>query len=250
MTSKRSPQVFDGSFGPRSKLFAQQSSPRHSSPKSFNVLIVPGFHGSGAGHWQTWLEAELSNARRVTGIDWEKPVVAEWAEAIGRALDEVPGPTVIVAHSFGCLASALAISRRPGRGIGAMLVAPARPERFSRSGVREDTDARIPSIAADLPEESLHIPGLVVGSRNDPWMKLQHAYAWSRRWDLAFHDAGEVGHINVESGFGPWPWVKFITESLGDCLLGQTVQQGLADAAVQWSGSSLPVPKQQILFYA
>jgi uncharacterized protein len=215
-----------------------------------NLLIVPGFHGSGDAHWQTWLEAEQPNARRVAGIDWERPVVADWANAIAQTLDEVSGPTVIVAHSFGCLASALAIASRPNLSLGALFVAPARPERFTRSGVREDTDARFPSIAADLPDGSLNIPGLVVGSRNDPWMKLQHAYAWSRRWSLAFHDAGEVGHINVESGFGPWPWVKFIAESLGDYLLGEVARQSGPDGLAQWSGRSLPEPKERILFYA
>ena len=41
---------------------------------SYRVLIVPGFHGSGEAHWQTWLEQELPNADRVRGIDWESPV--------------------------------------------------------------------------------------------------------------------------------------------------------------------------------
>ncbi len=38
------------------------------------VLIVPGYHGSGPGHWQSWLEGELPEARRVTGIDWDEPL--------------------------------------------------------------------------------------------------------------------------------------------------------------------------------
>jgi hypothetical protein len=64
----------------------------------------------------------------------------------------------------------------------------------------------------------LNVPGLLIGSQNDPWMKLQHAYAWARRWNLVFHDAGLAGHINVESGYGPWPWIGGVVESMGASL--------------------------------
>lgn len=54
------------------------------------VLIVPGLHGSGAAHWQTWLEGQLPEARRVVGIDWESPVLARWAGAVRRQIDDSP----------------------------------------------------------------------------------------------------------------------------------------------------------------
>jgi hypothetical protein len=34
------------------------------------------------------------------------------------------------------------------------------------------------------------------------------------RWQLLFHDAGAVGHINVDTSFGPWPWIQQVTEAL------------------------------------
>ncbi|WP_275100048.1 RBBP9/YdeN family alpha/beta hydrolase [Sedimenticola hydrogenitrophicus] len=181
---------------------------------STNVLIVPGYHGSGDAHWQSWLEARLPQARRVTGIDWEVPALYRWAEAVINDLDNPPYPSIIVAHSFGCLASALAIAHRPRRVAGVILVAPADPQRFALSGPRNPAQPRELSIAWSLPENALNTPGLVVGSRNDPWMKLQHAHAWAKRWGLPLHDAGSVGHINVDAGFGPWPWIEQITAAL------------------------------------
>ena len=56
------------------------------------TLIVPGFHGSGPTHWQSWFEARLPDARRVIGIDWEAPVLARWAGAVRDAIDRAPGP--------------------------------------------------------------------------------------------------------------------------------------------------------------
>lgn len=181
-----------------------------------DILIVPGYQGSGEAHWQTWLEQELPSARRVSGIDWEQPILHNWARSITRDLDSIARPTIIVAHSFGCLATAMATSQRPQQVAGLILVAPADPNRFTLFGARKDNLAPNPGIAAHLPNGSLNTLGLVIGSRNDPWMKLQHAYAWARRWKLAFHDAGDAGHINVDSGYGPWPMIKMITQSMDE----------------------------------
>jgi Predicted esterase of the alpha/beta hydrolase fold len=214
---------------------------------SYRVLVVPGFHGSGDAHWQTWLENQLPNAQRVERIDWEMPVVKAWAKAVTRALDEDTVPTVIVAHSFGCLASALAIANRPNLDLAAVFVAPAQPERFAPFGVRDDLS--LPSIAQYLPDGPLNVPGLLVGSQNDPWMKLQHAYAWARRWNLIFHDAGAVGHINVDSGFGPWPWIRGVVESVGDTLAQRGNVQGPARILPFHRAIASSTPRD-VLFYA
>lgn len=215
---------------------------------NYRVLVVPGFHGSGDAHWQTWLENQLPNIQRIDRVDWEMPVVKAWAKAVTRALDEDPVPTVIVAHSFGCLASALAIANRPNLDLAAVFVAPAQPDRFAPFGVRDDL--ALPSIAQYLPDSTLNVPGVLIGSQNDPWMKLPHAYAWARRWNLIFHDAGEVGHINTDSGFGPWPWIKGVVESIGESLS----QRGFTHAPrpilpLQRQIASAAAAPRKILFY-
>ena len=40
------------------------------------TLIVPGLNDSGPGHWQSWMESQLPDARRVRQIDWGEPVLA------------------------------------------------------------------------------------------------------------------------------------------------------------------------------
>lgn len=213
---------------------------------NYRVLVVPGFHGSCEAHWQTWLEKQLPNTQRIDRVDWEMPVVKAWAKAVTRALDENPSPTVIVAHSFGCLASALAIANRPGLDLAAVFVAPAQPERFAAFGLRENQ--ALPSIAQYLPDSGLNVPGVLIGSQNDPWMKLQHAYAWARRWHLVFHDAGEVGHINTDSGFGPWPWIKGVVESIGESLARAGNVQTKSRVLTLHQSSPQPAP-QKVLFY-
>lgn len=168
------------------------------------TLIVPGFHGSGPEHWQTWMEARLPGARRVTGIDWELPVLALWAAEVRRDIDAAPGAVWIVAHSFGCLASVIAAADRPARVAGLLLVAPAEPRRFSLFGTREQYPGG-DSVAAALPAEQLGSPSLLVASRNDPWLDAGRARELAERWGSRLVDIGDAGHINTESGHGPWP---------------------------------------------
>ena len=46
---------------------------------------------------------------------------------------------------------------------------------------------------------------MLVASTNDPWMNFASAAYWAERWGSRLHCLGAAGHINVDSGFGPWP---------------------------------------------
>jgi predicted alpha/beta hydrolase family esterase len=168
------------------------------------VLIVPGYHGSGPGHWQTWLEGELPDARRVSGIDWDAPLLARWAGEVRREIDGAAGAVWLLAHSFGCLASAVAAADRPQRVAGLLLVAPADPERFGLLGVRGDT-RRSAGVGEFLPQSAFACPSILVASRTDPWLAPPAARRWAERWGSRLVDIGAAGHINIESGHGPWP---------------------------------------------
>lgn len=156
-----------------------------------HILIVPGLRNSGPSHWQTWLEELLPGTHRVEQADWERPCLSDWAVRVREEIDNLAGSLWIVAHSFGCLAAVTAAFSRPERIRGALLVAPADPDRF-----------RQPAI---LLEERLPFPSLVVSSSNDPWVKASVAEHWAGQWGSDFVNIGEAGHINVDSGHGPWP---------------------------------------------
>lgn len=155
-----------------------------------STLIVPGLRNSGPTHWQTWLEQRLPDTRRIEQADWERTCLSDWAARVRDGIDAAAGPVWIVAHSFGCLASVTAGCARPGRIRGALLVAPADPARFGEPEA--------------LLEERLPFPSLVVASSNDPWVSLASARRWAAQWGADFLDIGPAGHINVDSGHGPW----------------------------------------------
>lgn len=170
-------------------------------------LIVPGLYGSELHHWQTWLERKLPKAIRVEQPDWDNPMLTQWTATIMRYLDHYPGKFYLIAHSFGCLASVAAAVQRPERIAGAMLVAMADPQGFNTQGFRlgQPYIAATGSIASHLPKKPLGFPSVVVASTNDPWMSLENAQLWAERWESHLINLGDAGHINVASGYGPWP---------------------------------------------
>ncbi|HBA67068.1 MAG TPA: alpha/beta hydrolase [Methylococcaceae bacterium] len=177
------------------------------------IVTVPGFHGSDEKHWQSLLERQLPNSERVRGIDWEQPQIFTWANAIEKHIDAAPNPVILVAHSFGCLASALVTSRRPEKVAGLILVAPASPQRFSLTGPIS-ADARPQNDISGFLPNRLDTLGLLIASQNDPWMRFSQAEQFSHQWGLTLHDAGHAGHINSEAGYGEWPLIEKLVTSL------------------------------------
>lgn len=169
-------------------------------------LIVPGLGGSGAAHWQTWLEGELPESVRATQDDWSTPDLAKWSARLRNILARNPDQHIIVAHSFGVLAAVQAAADRPEQIVGMLLVAPAEPEHFGLD-------------AAPL---RLSIPGpaFVVSSTSDRWMSDKSARQWADIWGARHISLGAAGHINTESGFGPWPLaqrlIRQIAHEAGD----------------------------------
>lgn len=172
------------------------------------VVTVPGFHGSDANHWQTWLEQHIPNSERVEGIDWAQPQIFTWANAIENHIDATPERVILVAHSFGCLASALVASRHPEKVAGLILVAPASPQRFSLTGPIGVNFGSESDISSYLPKQRLQTLGLLVASTNDPWMEFGQSEEFGRQWGMALYNAGDAGHINSAAGYGEWPLIK------------------------------------------
>ena len=67
-----------------------------------NVLILPGWQGSGPEHWQSrWERAH--GYTRVEQHDWQRPLRGDWIARLEDVLLACDEPAVLVAHSLGCL---------------------------------------------------------------------------------------------------------------------------------------------------
>lgn len=168
-----------------------------------HTLLIPGLDGSPDPHWQAWWQATDPTAVTVHQDDWETPDPEAWEARITEAVLAHPS-AVLVAHSLGCLAVARLLTKRPRLGVaGALLVTPPDPRRSFRL-------RRFGSI----PRRELSVPVTVAVSRNDPWMGFADAFDLADDWGAALVDLGDAGHVNADSGFGPWPEGKALRDRL------------------------------------
>jgi hypothetical protein len=189
------------------------------------VLIIPGLWNSGPQNWQTLWLAEHPEYRRVVQRDWEHPVCEEWV----RTLDEYVSATadedgvdgaVLVAHSLGCAtvahwaaqyasrvgAERIDDRRKPAMVLGALLVGP--------SDVEAASYPKEASGFEPMPMERLPFRSIVVASSNDPYVTMERAEAFAKAWGSKLVSIGEAGHINANSGHGPWEAGKKYLEEL------------------------------------
>ncbi|WP_158813946.1 alpha/beta hydrolase [Methylocapsa sp. S129] len=162
-----------------------------------DLLFVAGLNGSGPDHWQTRWRSRLPTARLVEQADWDRPKLSHWVRAIVEACEAARRPIVLVAHSLGVTTVAHAAPLLPEGAVkGAFLVAPPSDETLVAVGAGE---------FAPTPSAPLPFASLLIASRNDPHGAYSFAETKASQWGSRLVAAGEAGHINADSGHGPWP---------------------------------------------
>lgn len=175
--------------------------------RSVPTVILPGLHGSGPEHWQTWLAEQLGAAGREVRVaqlpDPDHPELGTCRAMLRETLGGLPEAQFdLVAHSLGSLlwlhhVAAPEGSPRPAR---VALVAP-------------------PSAAAEIGELAGFFPvpldvdavrhgaegTVLVGSDNDPWAPEGITVAYGQPLKMATTIVAGAAHINEESGYGEWP---------------------------------------------
>jgi uncharacterized protein len=172
-------------------------------------LILPGLHGSGPGHWQRWWLGSGRDARVVEQDNWENPNLKQWRQRLASEIQKTPDP-ILVAHSLACALVAQLVVWRSDLPVGAaLLVAPA--------DVDDASWTNVPVAGfGPMPLKRLPFPSIVVASRNDPYAALERARFFADRWGSEFVAIGDAGHINAETGFGPWPEGLRLAERLSE----------------------------------
>ena len=171
------------------------------------IVIVPGWRDSAPGHWQSLWAERLPGAVRVQQDDWMTPRRDAWLASLERTVLESPLPVVVAAHSLGCIAVSHLGGEAQSRIVGALLVAPADPERRA-----------VLSDFAPVPHARLPYRSVVVASSNDPYCPIRLAGAYARAWESEFVRLQNAGHLNVESGHGDWPLGLALLQSLTGAL--------------------------------
>lgn len=166
--------------------------------RRFRLLMVPGWHGSGPGHWQSRWEQTPAGIQRVEQDDWERPDPGSWVARLDEAVRASAQPVVLIAHSLGCVTVAHWVRETGGRGVAAaLLVAPADVERTLAAPALRGF--------APIPGEQLPFASRVVASDNDPCCTAPRAAQLASQWGSDLVVIPDGGHLNVQSRLGDWP---------------------------------------------
>lgn len=173
---------------------------------SMHFLTVPGLASSGPQHWQTiWEEQYPDRFNRVQQANWDWPVKEDWVAQLQKQTSELTGPTILVAHSLGCITVAHWAQEFSSELIkGALLVAPADAELSKRlSFVVGFTP---------IPVRTIPFKTIVVASTNDIYATIGRSKVFAANWGSDFVNVGKKGHINAVSGLEDWIDGKKILE--------------------------------------
>jgi len=182
--------------------------------RDYAILTLPGWHNSGADHWQTHWEAALPNIARVEQDDWDAPLYGPWAERLTQAVAAAGRPVILVAHSLGTsLATRWAVETGAPGVAGALLVATTDRDRWeSEPG---EPQGFAPMVLSRLPFAST-----VIASTDDPRCDFDRSRLFADAWGSRFVEAGALGHIGSATRLGTWPqglvWLGELIGRLGE----------------------------------
>jgi uncharacterized protein len=181
----------------------------HRPTRRVPTVIVPGWQGSGPGHWQVLLaEALRADGRQVHQPplpDADTPSLPAWLATLRATLASLPDAGFdVVCHSLGGVlwlhhAAHPSATPSPAR---VALVSPPSPD---RSLAPAEFQAFLPP-PMDVDAIRKAAGGTVlVASDDDPYCPEGAAIAYGRALKLPVTVIPGAGHLNVESGYGPWP---------------------------------------------
>jgi predicted alpha/beta hydrolase family esterase len=171
------------------------------------TVLIQGWNGSGADHWQSWLATELREAGREVRIpelpDVDHPDLTSWLAALGACLDGLPDDGYdVLAHSLGAVlwlhhVASKAVSPRAAR---VALVAPPSP----LLDAPEIAEFLPPPLDIDTVRRSAD-GTVLVGSDRDPFCPegIAAAYGLPLKMPTTLIEGG--AHLNSDGGYGPWP---------------------------------------------
>jgi len=167
------------------------------------VLILHGWGGSDAPHWQAELAAAVAKDYGTVSFplldNCHFPSKNRWVKQVHKLLEEFK-PDTVVCHSLAntlwfwlCQEEIPQVKRL-------FMVSPP--------GLTTEVDTIKTFFPCHLPE-NLHAKEIqMIVSDNDPYIKIKEAEAMAQHYDIPLAIIKDAGHINTDSGYGKWAFIE------------------------------------------
>ncbi len=169
-------------------------------------MIVHGYGGSGATHWQRWLERKCRHLGIETHFPnlpdrFAEPKLPAWLEALERTMPVISQSTALVGHSMACPAILQLLARQSNEAGLVVLAAPVtRDEMFPCT--RHFWDGFDP---ASVRGKTRRIE--MFTSDNDRYVDTGIAQRLAADLGAGFHIIPGAGHLSVAAGYHAFPEV-------------------------------------------
>ncbi len=161
-------------------------------------------------HWQHWLAGQLTDLGHQVDYpqlpDPDEPDLDRWLDELETRIRGLDGPRTVIGHSLGCLLwlNGVARGRVPEPVDRVLLVAP--PSTSVLRSLPAISAFAAPALTpADVAAAAGHTR--LVASDDDPYAPESAAEDYGKPLGLDTDLLAGGGHLNHQSGYGPWPSV-------------------------------------------
>lgn len=170
---------------------------------SDRVLILHGWGGSDAPHWQSELASEIAKNYGTVSFplldNCHFPSKNRWVKQVKRILEEFK-PTTVVCHSLAntlwfwlCQEEIIEVERL-------IMVSPPS---------LSTTEATIKTFFPCAIPQNIYAKEIeLIVSDSDPWINLDEAKEMADSVGAKYQVIKDAGHINADSGYGKWNLIE------------------------------------------
>ncbi len=173
-------------------------------PQNDKTLILHGWGGSDAPHWQAELASEIAKNYGTVSFplldNCHFPSKNRWIKQVKQILEEFK-PDTVVCHS---LANNLWFWLCEE---GDMLEV-ERLFMVSVPSLNTQEKTIKTFFPCPMPKKIFAKEAHMIVSDDDPWVKLEEAKSIASNFDMQFTTLEKAGHINADSGYGKWEFIE------------------------------------------
>ena len=174
--------------------------------ENMKVIIVHGWQGCNKGHWQEWLYNELKRKGTEAYLpllpNAGNPIQEKWIQKL-KKFEPFNKETILVGHSLGCTTILRLLEQMTEtQKVGKVLLVCGWNE--GDHGIKEIANFfKTPLNWKKIKEKAKQF--IVINSDNDPYFPLEKGKKLAEELGVKCIVEHNAGHINVKSGFGPYP---------------------------------------------
>lgn len=171
------------------------------------VLILHGWGGSDAPHWQAELAATIAKAYGTVSFplldNCHFPSKNRWVKQLKEILEDFK-PDTVVCHSLANTLWFWLCNESDSQALDAV----KRLFLVSPPSLTTDVDTIKTFFPCTLPND-LHAKEVqMIVSDNDPYIEAEEAQMMAEHYGIPLTVIKDAGHINADSGYGKWGYIE------------------------------------------